>query len=79
MYQALQPSGSAASTTYPSIQLGRDYFNEVAKPGYTPYTYPHPWTFMTNAVATNPVVNVPATTNTAPALSPPTGLSAHGL
>jgi len=26
------------------IQLGRDYFNNVQKPGYTPYTYPHPLT-----------------------------------
>jgi chitodextrinase len=24
------------------IQPGRDYFNNVQKPGYTPYTYPHP-------------------------------------
>src|SRR5262249_10842781 len=24
-----------------NIQLGRDYFT-TAKPGYTPYTYPHP-------------------------------------
>lgn len=24
------------------IQLGRDYYNNLIKPGYTPYTYPHP-------------------------------------
>jgi hypothetical protein len=24
------------------IQSGRDYYNNTAKPGYTPYTYPHP-------------------------------------
>jgi len=24
------------------LQNGRDYFSNVAKPGYTPYTYPHP-------------------------------------
>ena len=26
------------------IQLDRDYFNGTPKPGYTPYTYPHPLT-----------------------------------
>ena len=26
------------------IQLNRDYFNGLAKPGYTPYVYPHPLT-----------------------------------
>jgi uncharacterized repeat protein (TIGR01451 family) len=26
----------------PSIKLGRDYFNRTAKPGYTPFVYPHP-------------------------------------
>jgi hypothetical protein len=26
------------------IQLNRDYFNGIAKPGYTPYIYPHPLT-----------------------------------
>jgi hypothetical protein len=31
--------GSGHST---SILLGRDYFNETVKPGYTPYCYPHP-------------------------------------
>ena len=24
------------------IQAGRDYFNNTTRPGYTPYTYPHP-------------------------------------
>jgi hypothetical protein len=24
------------------LQSGRDYFNGVQMPGYTPYTYPHP-------------------------------------
>lgn len=24
------------------IQEGRDYFKDIAKPGYTPFTYPHP-------------------------------------
>jgi hypothetical protein len=30
------------SSTEPSIKGGRDFFNETPKPGYTPYTYPHP-------------------------------------
>jgi hypothetical protein len=30
------------SSTEPSIKEGRDFFNETPKPGYTPYTYPHP-------------------------------------
>lgn len=28
----------------PTMKLGRDYFNRTAKPGYIPYTYPHPLT-----------------------------------
>jgi hypothetical protein len=30
------------SSTEPSIKEGRDFFNETPKPGYKPYTYPHP-------------------------------------
>jgi hypothetical protein len=30
------------SSTEPSIKEGRDFFNGTPKPGYTPYTYPHP-------------------------------------
>lgn len=30
------------SSSEPSIQEGRDFFNETPKPGYKPYTYPHP-------------------------------------
>jgi hypothetical protein len=26
------------------VQEGRDYFNDTPRPGYTPYTYPHPLT-----------------------------------
>jgi len=37
-------SGTAInlSSTEPSIKEGRDFFNGTAKPGYKPYTYPHP-------------------------------------
>jgi hypothetical protein len=35
--------GGATDTTSNYVVLGRDYFNgSTAKPGYTPYTYPHP-------------------------------------
>ncbi len=34
--------GCAASAAH--IQPGRDYFNNTVRPGYTPYTYPHPLT-----------------------------------
>lgn len=30
------------SSDLPNIQNGRDFFNNTPKPGYTPYTYPHP-------------------------------------
>jgi hypothetical protein len=30
------------SSTEPSIKEGRDFFNETPKPGYKPFTYPHP-------------------------------------
>jgi hypothetical protein len=30
----------------PTIQEGRDFYNNTAKPGYTPYTYPHPLTIL---------------------------------
>ena len=30
------------ASSEPSIEEGRDFFNGTPKPGYTPYTYPHP-------------------------------------
>ena len=30
------------SSTEPSIEEGRDFFNKTPKPGYKPYIYPHP-------------------------------------
>ncbi|MCK4528734.1 T9SS type A sorting domain-containing protein [candidate division WOR-3 bacterium] len=38
------------------IQSGRDYFDNVQKPGYTPYTYPHP--LITNGTSPEPIINV---------------------
>ena len=38
-------TGSTYDTAANYIVLNRDYFNgSTAKPGYTPYTYPHPLT-----------------------------------
>ncbi len=35
-----------AASPYPTIQLGRDFFNDTPKPGYTPFQYPHPLTLI---------------------------------
>ncbi len=32
------------ASKYPTIREGRDYYNNTPKPGYIPYTYPHPLT-----------------------------------
>ena len=34
---------------YPNIQEGRDFFNDIPKPGYTPLPYPHPLQGGTNS------------------------------
>ena len=66
--------GGLGNSTYPDIAEGRDFINSP-KPGYTPYTYPHPLTFIVDA-ATNTIA--PPVTN-APVLTPPTGLSVQPL
>lgn len=38
------PSSPTPDSTANYVAAGRDYFNGTAKPGYTPYTYPHPLT-----------------------------------
>jgi hypothetical protein len=30
------------TSPYPTVQEGRDFFNDIPKPGYKPYIYPHP-------------------------------------
>jgi hypothetical protein len=35
-----------AGSPYPTIQEGRDFFNDTPKPGYTPFQYPHPLTLI---------------------------------
>jgi hypothetical protein len=51
------------------IQPGRDYFDNTVKPGYVPYTYPHPLTGVkgtttTTTTQTTTVVTAPTTTTT---------------
>jgi hypothetical protein len=56
------PNTAVFSTDTPSaVQSGRDYFNNVVAPGYTPYVYPHPL----NTSGSPP-----------PALTPPTNMTA---
>jgi hypothetical protein len=38
------PWGCANPSMSDHIQEGRDFFNDIPRPGYTPYTYPHPLT-----------------------------------
>lgn len=59
-YSPTACSGGDSSVNY--IESGRDYFANTAKPGYTPYTYPHPLTGITSS-APSPPVNVTATPN----------------
>jgi hypothetical protein len=40
-------------STAPSIKESRDFFNETPKPGYKPYTYPHPLVSGTPAPVAN--------------------------
>lgn len=60
------------SSFYPQIQVGRDLINDTPKPGYTPYTYPHPLTFvsaLSGGSTTNsppPYTNNPTTNSLAP-------------
>jgi hypothetical protein len=48
-------SGTAINlfSSEPSIKEGRDFFNETLKPGYKPYTYPHPLVSGTPASVVN--------------------------
>ena len=49
-----------AETDDPIIKPGRDFINGTAKPGYIPYTYPHPLTFVssTNVLLPPPGLHV---------------------
>jgi len=43
-------------STEPSIKEGRDFFNNTPKPGYVPFTYPHPLVRGTSTPTTKPAV-----------------------
>jgi hypothetical protein len=67
------------SSSYPGIQVGRDLYNDTPKPGYTPYTYPYPLTFVYASSTNVPVTTnspPPVTTNNTPTngIAPPSGL-----
>jgi len=51
-------NGSSANTgivsNSPHVQEGRDFFNNTPRPGYTPYTYPHPLTLAGGGDTTPP-------------------------
>jgi hypothetical protein len=61
--------GGMGYSPYPDIAGGRDFFNSPM-PGYQPFTYPHPLTYMTNLVAALPPPPV--------IVPPPTGLNVQG-
>ena len=82
MYNVVTAAPAKAGSGYPNIKEGRDYINGTARPGYTPYQYPHPLTLITNAVpGTNTVIFTPPPTNTVvnPTLQPPTQLYVRPL
>ena len=58
--------GCALSVSH--IQPGRDYFDNTVKPGYAPYTYPHPltqsWGISENTTPTATATMPPTTTTT---------------
>jgi hypothetical protein len=63
-----QPCGSAGYTCFVPVddcgfhhvQIGRDIISAVttAKPGYAPYTYPHPLTAGIKILQLNPPLNI---------------------
>jgi hypothetical protein len=40
----LNGANAEIGSGYPNILVNRDFFNDTVKPGYTPFTYPHPLT-----------------------------------
>ena len=67
------PNCAACPTAANFIQQGRDYFIGTAKPGYAPYTYPHPLTGLASSVsAPAPTPSSPPPPSAPPA---PSGLT----
>lgn len=77
VYQTPTAAPATAGSGYPNVQENRDFFNNTPRPNYTPFTYPHPLTLITNSVGVTNTV-VPPPTNSVPVatnnLVPPTGL-----
>jgi hypothetical protein len=79
-YNVLTAASPSIGSQYPNIVANVDFFNSP-RPGYVPFTYPHPLTLITNAVVDTNTVPV-APTNSAPpvnTLAPPTGLNVTPL
>jgi hypothetical protein len=81
MYQSPTAASPNAGSRYPNIQEGRDYINGQ-RPGYTPFIYPHPLTFMVDAVGgsnTNSITNPQTNSVVTPQIAPPTGLRVQSI
>ena len=49
------PANLQLSSESSHVVAGRDFFNDTQKPGYVPYTYPHPLTGVSGAIPTAPL------------------------
>jgi peptidoglycan hydrolase-like protein with peptidoglycan-binding domain len=59
--------GGTNPSTYDHVKNDRDYFNNTCKPGYTPYTYPHPLVQQQDGVPAQSItLNCPGVTPTQP-------------
>lgn len=47
-------TGFGGGGNFPTVKANTHYFNNTPKPGYTPYTYPHP---LVSGMTNNPVAN----------------------
>jgi hypothetical protein len=80
-YNVPTAANGNGGTTYPCIKENRDFFNNIPRPGYTAFTYPHPMTSFTNSIV-NTNTPPPPPTNSVPttnSLAPPTGLNVRPL
>lgn len=68
--------GSASlSSYYPSIEEGRDFYNNTPKPGYTPFVYPHPLDIgSTNSAGSGSTTSGGNTNQSPGTLQPPSNL-----
>jgi hypothetical protein len=69
------PSG--LMSYYPTVQEGRDFYNNKAMPGYTPFVFPHPLESVTAATGSGTYTNQPPDTNQPPStngLQPPSNI-----